>query len=189
MPHDLPPIDLEIAPETPDDASAVDALIARSFGPDRTKRTVYRFRDGRAPIAALAFVARARGQGGEYGENGENGGDGAAAPARLLGSLNFWEVEAPGGRLPLLGPLAVLPSLRGRGVGRALVAHGLAEARRLGWPAVLIVGDPGYYAPHGFTVACVAGLELPGPVGPLTFMGLEFAPGALSTRRGPVRPV
>ncbi|MCR9220328.1 MAG: N-acetyltransferase [Alphaproteobacteria bacterium] len=178
MPHDLPPIDFEIAPETPDDAPAVDALIARSFGPDRTRRTVYRFRDGRAPIAALAFVARARG-----------GAGGPDAAGRLLGSLNFWEVEAPGGRLPLLGPLAVLPSLRGRGVGRALVAHGLAAARRLGWPAVLIVGDPGYYAPHGFTVECVAGLELPGPVGPLTFMGLEFAPGALSTRCGPVRPV
>lgn len=174
MPHDLPPIDFTIEPEKPEDQPAVDALIAESFGPERTKRTVYRFREGRAPLADLAFVARLS--------------DPETGTPKLAASLNFWEVAGPEGPLPLLGPLAVLPMLRGRGVGRALVAHGLAETRRLGWPAVLIVGDPGYYAPHGFSVAPVAGLELPGPVGPLTFMGLEFEPGALTGLVGPVRP-
>ncbi|MBP5858930.1 N-acetyltransferase [Marivibrio halodurans] len=177
MPKSPPPLPYRIAPEEPAHAPAVEALIAESFGPERAKRTVYRFRDGRAPIAELAFV----------GLLPEGVGE-AAGSERLVASLNFWEVAAPGGPLPLLGPLAVLPDLRGRGVGRALVAHGLAAARDQGWPAVLIVGDPGYYAPFGFSVGPVAGLDLPGPVGPLTFMGLEFTPGALSERAGAVVP-
>ena len=173
MPKSLPPLDYRIEPESPDHDAAVQALIAESFGPERTKRTVYRFRQGRAPIADLAFVALIE---------EEDGAD------RLVASLNFWEVSAPGGPLPLLGPLAVLPDLRGRGVGRALIGHGLAAARNAGWPAVLIVGDPGYYAPYGFSVGPVSGLELPGPVGPLTFMGLEFEAGALSGKAGAVKP-
>ena len=177
MPESPPPLPYRIAPEEPAHAPAVEALIAESFGPERAKRTVYRFRDGRSPIAALAFV----------GLLPEGEGE-AAGSERLVASLNFWEVAAPGGPLPLLGPLAVLSDLRGRGVGRALVVHGLAAARDQGWPAVLIVGDPGYYAPFGFSVGPVAGLDLPGPVGPLTFMGLEFTPGALSGRAGAVVP-
>ena len=172
MPHDLPPIAYRIEPETPEDVPAAEALIAESFGPERSKRTVYRLREGRAPIPDLAFVARA--------EMARTGGE------ELVASLNFWEVDAAGRRLPLLGPLAVLAELRGRGVGRALVGHGLTETRAKGWPAVLIVGDPGYYALFGFSVEPVAGLELPGPVGPLTFMGLEFVPGTLSALKGPV---
>lgn len=173
MPKSLPPLPYRIEPETPAHDAAVQALIAESFGAERTKRTVYRFREGRAPIPGLAFVALVE----------ETGG-----ADRLVASLNFWEVAAPGGPLPLLGPLAVLPDLRGRGVGRALVGHGLSAARDAGWPAVLIVGDPGYYAPYGFSVGPVAGLDLPGPVGPLTFMGLEFEAEALSARRGAVGP-
>lgn len=175
MPKSLSPLAVAISPETDADRAAVDALIAGSFGPDREKRTVYRFREGRDPIADLAFVARL--------PEGEGDAD------RLVASLNFWKTRGPAGPLPLLGPLAVLPGLRGRGVGRALVAHGLTATRAKGWPAVLIVGDPGYYAPFGFSVEPVAGLELPGPVGPLTFMGLEFEAGALSALVGPVSPV
>ncbi|MEQ8602500.1 MAG: N-acetyltransferase [Marivibrio sp.] len=174
MPHDLPPLDVSIEPEKPEDQPAVDALIAESFGPEREKRTVYRFRDGRPPLGDLAFVARLK--------------EATTGAEKLVASLNFWAVAGPEGPLPLLGPLAVLPALRGRGVGRALVAHGLSETKRLGWPAVLIVGDPGYYAPFGFSVGPVAGLELPGPVGPLTFMGLEFEVGALTGLVGSVRP-
>jgi predicted N-acetyltransferase YhbS len=174
MPDALPPIDYRIVPETPEDDPAVQTLIADSFGPERQRRTVYQFRDGRPPIPDLAFVAKAR-----MTEDG---------PDRLLASLNFWEVEAAGVALPLLGPLAVLADLRGRGVGRALVSHGLWETRAMGWPAVLIIGDPGYYAPFGFSVDLVAGLTMPGPVGPLTFMGLEFAPGSLSGKAGKVMP-
>jgi predicted N-acetyltransferase YhbS len=82
MPHDLPPIAYRIEPETPEDVPAAEALIAESFGPERSKRTVYRLREGRAPIPDLAFVARA--------EMARTGGE------ELVASLNFWEVDAAG---------------------------------------------------------------------------------------------
>lgn len=159
-----------VCPAGPADRPAIEALIDESFGPDRRGRTVYRFRDGRPAWPGLAYVAR--------------GGDGT-----LLGAIDFWPVVLPdGARVPLLGPLAVMPTLRGYGIGRTLVAHGLSAARLAGAEAVLIVGDPGYYAPFGFSVEAVAGLALPGPVAPLVFMGLEWRPGALSAQQGGVEP-
>jgi len=89
---------------------------------------------------------------------------------------------------PLFGPLAVDPALRGLGIGKALVAQGIAAARESGHGAVLIVGDPAYYRPFGFSEDPVAGLAMPGPVLPLTFMGLEFEPGRLGRLEGVIAP-
>lgn len=159
----------EIQAEAAEDAAAIAALIDASFGPERLKRTVHRFRDGRAPIPGLGFVGRADGI--------------------IVGSIRFWMAQLPDTcPVPLLGPLAVDPSLRGYGVGRALVRWGIDAVAARGHPAILIVGDPGYYAPFGFTVASVAGLTMPGPVGPLSFMGLELEEGRLSRLSGPVVP-
>lgn len=157
-----------IISEPPDHQDGIEALMQAAFGTERSRRTVYRFRDGVAPVEGLSYVA-------------------IDARGHMLGSIRFWPVRLPGGAVTvLLGPLAVLPEIRGLGVGRALVNHGIDQARRLGYPSILIVGDPGYYAPFGFHTDAVQGLELPGPVTPLTFMGLEFTPGALKTLEGPV---
>jgi len=72
---------------------------------------------------------------------------------------------APGGR-PVgcgrlladghIGRLAVLPGHRGRGVGTALLAALVAEARRRGLARVFLhaqVAAVGFYARHGFTAA------------------------------------
>ncbi len=167
---DTPFMAYEIHPEAPGDSADIANLIEKSFGPERTKRTVHLFRIGRNPIQPLCFVGRADGM--------------------LVASIRFWMVQLPDGRqVPMLGPLAVDPSLRGYGVGRALVRHALEAVENAGHPAVLIVGDPGYYAPFGFSVALVKDLEMPGPVGPLTFMGLELTPDALCGFSGMVEPI
>lgn len=161
----------EIRPESAADASAIADLIEQSFGPERTGRTVYRFRKTCAPIHDLGFAV-------EHG-------------AELVASIRFWPVRLPGEgglTVPLLGPLAVKPHLRGYGLGRALVRHGLDAAREAGYPAVLIVGDAGYYAPFEFSVEPVSALDLGGPVAPLTFMGLEYRPSTLAERSGTVAP-
>lgn len=51
------------------------------------------------------------------------------------------------------GPVSVHPKLQKQGIGEALIRHSLEEARRLGFVAVLIMGDPRYYHKFGFRCA------------------------------------
>ncbi|MEO1703107.1 MAG: N-acetyltransferase [Pseudomonadota bacterium] len=57
------------------------------------------------------------------------------------------------GNLPnvyLLGPLAVTPQHQRKGVGKALIAFGLADLRERNASHVYVLGDPNYYGRHGF---------------------------------------
>ncbi|MDR0812664.1 MAG: GNAT family N-acetyltransferase [Oscillospiraceae bacterium] len=56
------------------------------------------------------------------------------------------------------GPLAVLPELQNRGVGKALLLHSFNAARELGYRAVVILGEPDYYPRVGFRRAADFGL-------------------------------
>ena len=53
----------------------------------------------------------------------------------------------------LFGPVAVLPGAQGRGYGSALISFTLKRAKELGWPCVVITGDPAYYGRFGFEPA------------------------------------
>lgn len=151
----------KILRERPDDDSLIEPLLDRCFGFDRHHKTVYRLREGRAPIEKLAFV-------------------GLALDGSLLGSLRFWPIRIGETPAILLGPLAVEPALQGAGVGRGLLRHGLTRAKRLGAQICVTVGAPAYYGPFGFENAAGHGLILPGPVEPERFQVLEIAPGALN---------
>ena len=56
------------------------------------------------------------------------------------------------------GPLSVLPGYQKQGVGKALLAHTLAEAKHLGYRAVIIFGHPSYYPQIGFRRASDFGI-------------------------------
>ena len=56
------------------------------------------------------------------------------------------------------------------------VSDSVRLARRLGWQLVILVGDPAYYEPFGFTRGPVSGLWLPGPVEQRRFLGLDLEP-------------
>jgi predicted N-acetyltransferase YhbS len=150
----------DIVFQRPDDAALLDPLLDRTFGFDRHSKTVYRLREGVAQVENLNFVA-------------------VAPDGGLLASLRFWPVSIAGAPAILLGPLAVEPVLQGIGIGRALVRHGLTAAKRHGHRICLVVGEPSYYGPYGFTNAAAAGLILPGPVESHRFQVLELVPGAL----------
>ena len=57
-----------------------------------------------------------------------------------------------------LGPLGVLPAYQRRGVGQALMHGVLAAADALDEPAVVLLGDPGYYRRFGFQPARPLGI-------------------------------
>ena len=155
----MPPSSYDIRPQRPHDLDLLAPLLDRTFGPDRQARTVYRLREGLASVPELCFAAVDRHD-------------------RVLASLRFWPIRIEGTPAILLGPLAVEPALQGRGMGRALVAHGLAEARRHGHRICVVVGEPEYYRPFGFVNAPSRGLKLPGPVDPRRFQAAELEPGA-----------
>ena len=158
----------QIRPERAEDAPLVDHLNAISFGPGRYAKSAYRLREGVDPVAGLSFVA--------------------VAGADLLGSIRFWPVAIGMDQSLLLGPLAVQPGLRGRGIGIALMKHAIAEARSLGHPSIVLVGDEPYYVRVGFARLAPGRIKFPGPVDPARVLGLSLAQhNVMLTIKGEVR--
>ena len=159
----------QIRAERASDDAAVERLVDAGFGPGRFAKTAYRLREGVAPDTRLSFVA----------ENPET--------HRLLGAVRFWPVIV--GRTPalLLGPLAVDPVLRGRGIGIALMQRGLEGARALHYESVVLVGDEPYYAKVGFTKLKPGQIRFPGPVDGNRLLGLALKDGALERLSGEVK--
>jgi predicted N-acetyltransferase YhbS len=155
--------------QTPADAAAIEPLLDRCFGPERRQRTVYRLRDGIRPVPELCFAA-------------------VDDSDQLLASLQFWPIRIESTPAILLGPLAVKPKMRNQGLGRALVRHGINEARRNGHRLCVVSGPPEYYRPYGFVPAVPRGLVMPGPLEPERLQVLELVPGALDGVRGLIQP-
>jgi predicted N-acetyltransferase YhbS len=146
-----------------------EALLDRAYGPSRFTKTSERLREGRLPAEQLAFVAVDQG--------------------RLVGTVRLWHVTAgPGLPALLLGPLAVHPEFRNRGIGSMLVRHAIGAARRLGHGSILLVGDAPYYARFGFAADLTAGLWMPGRYERDRLLALELRPGALGGARGLIGP-
>ncbi|MGQ9371657.1 GNAT family N-acetyltransferase [Azospirillum sp. ST 5-10] len=161
-----------VTTEEPRHAAAIEALLDRAFGPNRHAKTAYRLRDGVAPLPELCLVAI------EHDDHGNE---------VLEGTIRYWPVLL-GGMTPalMLGPIAVAPHWRGGGLGSKLIRMSLNKAAAAGHRAVILVGDAPYYGRFGFTRDLTLGLEMPGPVDPARFLGLELVPGALAGAAGVV---
>lgn len=153
--------------EQPEDAPLVEALVAKAFGPGRYAKSAYRLREGVEPEAGLGFVA-------------VEGGI-------LRGSVRFWPVLVGEAPALLLGPLAVQSDQRGRGIGIALMRRGIEEAKTHGHGAIILVGDPPYYARVGFTPLPSDSVRFPGPVDRGRILGLALFDSALESLKGEVR--
>jgi predicted N-acetyltransferase YhbS len=151
-----------VVAETDTDIAAREALLDRAMGSGRKRKSSEKLRRGRKPAEGLAFAAR----------------DGAGV---LVGTVRLWDVTLgeKGRKALLLGPLAVDPDRKSSGVGSALMRHAIAEARRLGHGAILLVGDAPYYARFGFSAEKTGSLAMPGPFEKARFLALELEDGAL----------
>lgn len=58
-----------------------------------------------------------------------------------------------------LGPISVLPEYQNRGVGGKLIEKTQEIAKEMGFPAILLMGDPDYYSKHGFISAEELGIR------------------------------
>ena len=108
----------------------------------------------------------------------------------VVGHILFSPVCLAGhARLNLVGlaPMAVVPDHQRKGIGSALVRHGLAHCKARGSCAVVVVGHPEYYPRFGFVPAHRYGLECEYDVPADVFMVAELETGALDGLSGLVR--
>lgn len=143
--------------ETEDDWWEVEALYDLCFSPGRTALSSYRLRDGVPTVAALCLILR-------------------DADGTLAAAIRYWPVEVGGQDALLLGPVAVHPTRQGEGLGGLLINESMAEARRLGWERVMLVGDAPYYARFGFQK--LEGVVMPPPTNPDRVLGFALKRGA-----------
>ena len=151
------------------DIAAREALLDQAYGGARFAKTSERLREGRLPAGGLSLVAVERG--------------------RIVGTIRLWHVNAGvGGPALLLGPLAVHPTHRNRGIGSALVRGTIARARLAGHRAILLVGDAAYYGRFGFSAALTGRLRMPGRYDRDRLLALELRHGALADAHGLIGP-
>ncbi len=159
---------ISIEKEKPGDKPAVEMLLDLAFGPGRFAKSSYRLREGVDPIGELCFVGKLDGE--------------------MKGSIRYWPVQVgAAGHALLLGPLAVDPSIRGKGLGVALVDHSLQAAAKLGHNVVFLVGDEPYYAKSGFAKTTPGRFEFPGPVDPNRLLMRELINKAEASFAGPIQ--
>ena len=161
-------LSLTILPETSDDAVAIERLHERTFGPGRYARTAYRIREGVDHDPDLSFTAR--------------------IGTLLVGSVRLSPIRIGNTPALLLGPLTVEPPFRDRGIGQALIARALAEAKQQGHRLVILVGDEPYYGKAGFKNIPAGRVTMGGPVDPARLLIAELAPGAFDGVSGAIRP-
>jgi putative acetyltransferase len=83
-----------------------------------------------------------------------------------------------------LAPIAVLPDFQHQGIGTMLIRHGLTECDRLGYQAIVVLGDPHFYSRFGFISAKQKRLECEFKVPDEAFMILELRNNALDQFAG-----
>jgi predicted N-acetyltransferase YhbS len=155
----LPVPDLPVlAAERPEDAVAVNALIDAAFGPGRYAKAAERLRENNHLLADLSFTAHAGGV--------------------LAGTVRMWPIHVGERPVVFLGPIAVEPSWRSRGLGAALVRKACEATQAAGHDLILLVGDPPFFGPLGFSMVPAGQVLMPGAVDPKRLLAKALVPGA-----------
>ena len=169
----LAPADLVVRAEEPDDAAAVDAVVADAFrgapysappsspgGPPGEVDLLRLLRRDEGWLPELALVAEVDGQ--------------------IVGQVVCTRAHV--GEVPVLGlgPVSVLPAHQSQGIGAALIREVVRRAEQSGETLVGLVGDPAYYGRFGFVPAHELGVE-----SPVTEYGDLFQALALAGRPHP----
>jgi predicted N-acetyltransferase YhbS len=147
--------------------AAIELINEEAFGPGRHVRAAARIREQGPHDLSLSFICTDRGE--------------------TIASVRMTPVMAGNVKAHLLGPLAVRPSHKNRGIGRELLRIACEAARRKGSEAVVLVGDPPYYGPLGFEKVAYNALAFPGPVDPARVLVMPFAADTHERLKGIIR--
>lgn len=132
---------IAIRPERPGDLAAIREVHETAFRRSDEARLVEAVRRTDRFVPGLSLVAEAAGS--------------------VRGHALFSWIHAVGADaapVMALGPIGVAPACQNRGVGSALIEHGLAAVRALRCGAVAVLGDPAYYRRFGFHPAARYGV-------------------------------
>ncbi|MER0237468.1 N-acetyltransferase [Fulvimarina sp. MAC8] len=140
--------------EMPADGETIEAIAEDAFGPGRYVRAAERVRELYPIVSSLCFVAT----------------DGEA----IAGSVRMTDFPPAPERALMLGPLAVRPHLKGRGIGKALMRHAAKRAKDEGYRAIYLVGDAPYYALLGYRAIEPGRVVMPRPADPSRVLMLEL---------------
>ncbi len=162
----MPKHDLVYLTEDSSHDAIIELINEEAFGPGRHVRAAARIREQGPHDRALSFVCT---------DDGET-----------IASVRMTPVIAGGVKGHLLGPLAVRPSHKNRGIGRELVRIAVEAGRRRGSEAVILIGDPPYYQPLGFEPVAFKALSFPGPVDPTRVLVVPIAADAHERLKGAI---
>jgi putative acetyltransferase len=127
--------DIQIRAESPDDTSSIDRVTIAAFLDAPHTSHTEQFIVGALRRAGKLTVSRVATR------DGEVVGHVAVSPVQVSGADLRWYG---------LGPVSVLPSNQGRGIGSALVMEALLILSSAGAAGCVVLGDPGYYGRFGF---------------------------------------
>lgn len=113
----------------------------------------------------------------------------AEAEGKIVGNIMYTRAKIlgdDGNVYPVLcfGPVSVLPSCQGKGIGTMLIEHSCSKSRKLGYKAVLIYGDPEIYKRAGFVPAERFGICTPDGMYAAALQARELVKGALEGCEG-----
>ncbi|HEX2561301.1 N-acetyltransferase [Phenylobacterium sp.] len=155
---------MHIRREAPEDAQAVDRLVAEAFGAEGESTADFVRRIRREAEVCLALVAV------EAGE--------------IVGQAQFGAVPIRTPHGPRRGAyfacLSVAPRLHGRGIGSALVQASVAQLREIEVEVVMVLGSPRYYPRFGFSSELAGRIRAPYSRMGKAFQAIELADGALA---------
>ena len=140
-----------ISLENQNDFDAIESILNKSFGKDRIKRTVYKFRYGN-PVKDLCLVLKFL--------------DKESGNSIILASIRYWPIMFSDVKGLILGPLAVQKELQGSGFGKKLVRFSLFMARKQSWKFCFVSGEYHYFKQFGFNQIPKKNIILPGFIEP-----------------------
>ena len=152
------------------DHSRVRKLLAEAFETGAEATLVDMLRENPDFIPELSFVAECDGQ--------------------IVGYILFFPIAIISKQdrhsSLALAPMAVHPKHQRKGVGKALVEHGLTEARHSGFDSVIVLGHQEYYPRFGFRPASLYNIKAPFEVPDEAFMALALSHDGLDGISGTV---